>query len=185
MNPWRRLRSLGAMVALGMVLVGATALAGIDSPGAWAAPGATTTSTTTPVTASTPLCQSVPHLDRLVVRRRDAFPQNQMRFSFRSEETVSHPRSVREVAEALCALPVFPGGVHCPVDLGIVYHLAFFASGQRFHIVSVDATGCQIVRGMGTPLWAARSPKFWHTLGNAMGLTKAGNATFQGEGPNG
>jgi hypothetical protein len=136
------------------------------------------------VTASTSLCQSVPHLDRLVVRRRDAFPQNRMRFSFPKEMTVTHSASVREVAEALCALPVFPGGMHCPMDLGIVYHLAFSASGQRFRTVSVDATGCQIVRGMGTLLWVGRSPRFWSTLGEAMRLTHADNATFRGEGPN-
>lgn len=188
MNPNRgRLRSLGAMVMIGMMLVlGGTALTALDGPGASATPLPTTTSTTAPVTSSTPLCQSVPQLDRLVVRRTDAFPQNHIRFTFPNEVTVIHAASVRSVAEALCVLPRMPSTpMYCPVDLGIVYHLTFTASGETIPTVSVEATGCQVVRGLGASRWVARSPRFWQTLGKAMGLVKADNATFRGRGPNG
>jgi hypothetical protein len=140
-----------------------------------------------PASAARPtLCGSVASLDRLVVDRSDAFPQNHMRFSFPAEVTVADATQVRAAARALCSLPNMPTGtISCPADLGIVYDLAFSASGRAFPTVEVDATGCQGVRGLGSERWVARSPGFWPTLGGAMGLASPSYATFRGSGPNG
>ena len=136
--------------------------------------------------ADSTVCGSVPALDRLVVHRSDAFPQNHMRFSFPAEVTVTDAAQVRAAARALCSLPKMPSGTFaCPADLGIVYHLAFFAGGRAFPTVEVDATGCESVRGLGPVRWVARSPGFWSILGRAMGLSSPSNAMFRGRGPNG
>jgi hypothetical protein len=91
---------------------------------------------------------------------------------------------VHAVARALLDLPLPPTGpIHCPADLGIVYRLTFFAGGRALPLVTVQATGCQVVEGLGAPRWAATSPDFWHTLGEAMGLANADYATFRGNGP--
>jgi hypothetical protein len=124
------------------------------------------------------------HLDRLVVRRSDAFPSNRISFSFPSLVTVSDASDVRAVARALLSLPLMPQGMFCPVDLGIRYHLSFLAGDDRVITVSVSATGCEDVNGLGRPLrWVARTPGFWRTLGSAMGLSKPDYATFRGSGP--
>jgi len=139
-----------------------------------------------PTTRARVLCQAVPHLDLLVVRRTDAFPQNHFRFSFPPVVTVSDPARVRDAGTALCALPKMPKGVfNCPADFGIDYHLTFSAAGRSFRTVIVDATGCQQVQGLGPTRWVARSPSFWQLLGEAMGLSNPTNATFSGTGGNG
>jgi len=136
--------------------------------------------------ADSTLCGLVPTLDRLVVRRSDAFPQNHMRFSFRAEVTVTDATKVRAAAQGLCSLPKVPSGTfHCPADFGIVYHLVFSAGAWALSPVEVDATGCEMVRGLGHVRWVARSPEFWPTLGRAMGLSSPSYATFRGRGPNG
>lgn len=132
------------------------------------------------------LCGSVPTLDRLVVHRSDAFPQNHMRFSFPDEVTVADVTKVRAAAQALCSLPKMPtGAISCPADFGIVYHLVFFAGERALPPVEVDATGCQTVRGLAHVRWVARSPEFWPALGRAMGLASPSYSTFRGRGPNG
>ncbi|MHB8456327.1 MAG: hypothetical protein ACYDBS_01345 [Acidimicrobiales bacterium] len=132
------------------------------------------------------LCQSTQNVDRLVVQRSDAFPQNHMHFSFPSELTVSKASAVRNAARALCALPRMPSGaIACPADFGISYRLAFYVGNKALPVVGVDAAGCQEVRGAGAVRWVARSPGFWHTLGTAMGLPRPGYSTFRGTGPNG
>lgn len=136
--------------------------------------------------AGSPLCGSVSTLDRLVVHRSDAFPQNHMRFSFPSEVTVTDATKVRAAARALCSLPRMPTGtLHCPADLGIVYHFAFLAGERALPPVEMGATGCQTVRGLGHVRWVARSPEFWSTLGRALGLSSPTYAMFRGRGPNG
>lgn len=132
------------------------------------------------------LCESVPQLTRLVVRRTDAFPGNHIAFSFPAVVSVNDAASVRQAANALCALPRMPiVAMHCPADLGITYHLTFSAERRTFPPISIDATGCQTVRGLSEVRWVARTPGFWKVLGEAMGLTNSGRETFAGSGPNG
>ena len=136
--------------------------------------------------ARSTLCRPIPSLDRLTVRRTDAFPENHLRFSFPADVTVTDALRVRAAARALCSLPRMPSGVlFCPADFGIVYHLAFTAGERALAPVGVNATGCQWVHGLGRVRWVARSPRFWATLGGAMGLTSPDSATFRGRGPNG
>jgi len=130
------------------------------------------------------LAQNIARLDRLVVWRTDAFPQNHFRFAFPATVAVTDPTAVQAVARALSALPPMPSGnVHCPADLGIIYRLVFAAGDQQFPVVSVDATGSETVRGLGVTRWVATSPDFWHTLGVAMGLAKPDYAIFPGSRP--
>ncbi len=67
------------------------------------------------------------------VRRTDEFPQNHIRFNFPAELTVASSGQARMVADAVCALPRMPSGTFsCPMDLGIAYHLTFWAGGVEF-----------------------------------------------------
>lgn len=129
------------------------------------------------------LQQAVSGLDRLTVERSDAFPQNHIRYAFPATVTVTDVAQVRLVAKALLELPAMPKGLHCPVDLGIVYRLTFSGGGQKLPPVSIRATGCQQVTGLGATRWLATSPGFWHTLGRAMGLAKPDWEAFRGSGP--
>jgi len=177
-NPWVRVVPSAAMALV--VLLAASLLltaCGDDGVAPVARPSAA---------LRAELCKSVPRLDRLIVARSDAFPQNHMRFSFAAKITVADRGHVLEAARALCALPKMPSGtLHCPADLGIVYHLFFSVAGKGFPGVSVGATGCQEVHGLTTTRWVARTPGFWRTLADAMGLVEPSYATFRGAGPNG
>lgn len=131
------------------------------------------------------LCASAGTVTRLVVRRTDAFPQNHFQFSFPTSVVVDDTAAVRRVARALCALPPVPDTtISCPADFGISYHLAFSRAGVRFRVVTLDATGCQTVSGLGRRRWIARSPMFWSVLGTAMKLEHPSSTTFRGSGPN-
>jgi hypothetical protein len=127
------------------------------------------------------LAQELSHLDRLVVQRSDAFPQNHTHFSFPAEVTINDPAQVQAVARALLALPAMPSGpMFIPADLGITYRLIFATADQSLPAIVVAATGAQTVQGLGGTRWVARSPGFWVTLGSAMGLAQPTNATFRG-----
>ena len=127
------------------------------------------------------LCEPGVAVTHLTVHRT---PQNHIKFNFPADVVVASSSQARMVADAVCALPRMPSGTFsCPLDLGIVYHLSFWAGGVEFGAVSVGATGCQVVRGLGVQRWVARSPDFWRTLGVAMGLTRPDLATFQGPPP--
>jgi hypothetical protein len=143
---------------------------------------ATTGSSPAPsASPTTALGLALDHLDRLVVSRRDAFPQNHVDFGFPAKVIVSDPTEVRAVARALLALPAMPTtALNAPIDLGITYRLVFSTPGGRLRAISVAATGTQAVRGLGATRWVARSPGFWHTLGSAMGLARPDYATFRG-----
>ena len=168
---------------VGCLTVALAAVAGGASGVAQAAPR--TTASATPQSAASPpsLCRSIGHLDRLVVRRVDEFPQNGIHFSFPAVTVVSVLPSVQDVAKIACALPRIPIGVmSCVIDLGIYYRLSFTAGTETFPTVVVSATGCQTVRGIGPTRWVASSPNFWRRLGKAMGLTVPTYATFRGTG---
>lgn len=135
---------------------------------------------------SAALCQQLARLTRLVVTRSDRLPQNNTTFSFPARVTVSNPPQGRSVALALCALPYMPkGAIACPADLGIVYQLAFLGPKQAYPPVTVDASGCQGVHGLGPTRWVERSPGFWNSLGSAMGLARPAYAALRGSLPQG
>lgn len=131
-------------------------------------------------------CGSVPQLDKMVVQRTDSFPQNHFRFDFPALVTVTAPARVQGAARALCGLPAMPtgGAINCPADFGISYSVELSAGGEQFALITVDATGCQTVRGVrATASWAETSPGFWQALGNALGLAHPDYPAFRGTGP--
>jgi hypothetical protein len=74
-----------------------------------------------------------------------------------------------------------PAGIFfCPLDLRVLYRLSFTADGRTLRPVTLDASGCEEVSGLGRVRWAARSPHFWHALGKAAGLRHATFQTFAG-----
>jgi hypothetical protein len=74
------------------------------------------------------------------------------------------------VAEAACALPPMPSGaVACPADFGLIYRLTFSADSTELPPVTVEASGCNVVRGLGQARTTARSPGFWRVLRKAEG----------------
>ncbi len=84
-----------------------------------------------------------------------------------------------------------PGNTVC-AHAGDVDHLTISRIGSfpRNHVyftfpsklapVTVDATGCQQVTGLGPVRWTAFSPDFWSVLATAAGIGPADQATFAG-----
>ena len=133
--------------------------------------------------ASMTVCAHARDVDRLTIGRVNQFPQNHERFTFTAQVTVAGAHRSQTVARALCALPVFPSGpiaMSCPADLGISYVLSFTASDSKLAPVTVVATGCQQVSGLGPARWIARPPAFWSVLAIAAGIAPADWATFRG-----
>ncbi|HVB01991.1 MAG TPA: hypothetical protein VNE42_12130 [Acidimicrobiales bacterium] len=127
------------------------------------------------------LCQNIRSLDHLRAHRANAFPQNREVFGFGINRSSSDTMLIREVARALCALPRFPNAtLHCPADLGISYQLTFSARSRTFPQVTLEATGCETVHGLGTTRWTAESPKFWIELGRALNIAHPSSVTFRG-----
>ena len=119
-----------------------------------------------------PLCRSPGAVNHLVVRRTGVISRaGEQRFAFPALVTVTSAAQARTVASALCALPAQPAGVtSCPADFGIGYQLRFAAGRHHFHVVTLQATGCEIVSGLGKPRTIAHTPGFWAVLGRAMRL---------------
>ena len=87
------------------------------------------------------------------------------------------------MAQALCALPVMPSGTFaCPADWAISYRLVF-TGRAGLAPVTAEASGCQVVTGLGAVRWTATSPGFWRTLAQAAGITPADGAVFGGTMP--
>ena len=114
------------------------------------------------------LCGQAGQVTRLVVKRGGRILGLRRHSAFRVKGTVTDPATARSVAAAACALPPMPSGaMSCPADSGLTYRLLFSISGRELAPVSVDATGCGEVRGLGQARWTARSPGFWRTLREA------------------
>ena len=130
--------------------------------------------------AAATVCAHAGGVNRLTIGRVNFFPQNHEYFSFPAKVTVTGARRTQAVAQALCTLPAMPAGTFsCPMDWGITYRLIFTAGDSTLAPVTVDATGCQQVTGLGPVRWIARSPAFWSVLATAAGIP-ADQATFGG-----
>jgi hypothetical protein len=89
------------------------------------------------------------------------------------------PPGPSQVPQASPASICSPGPA--PDHLMIRYNLTFSAPARRFTPVIVNLTGCELVSGLGSPTrWVARSPDFWVTLGEGVGLAHADEASFAG-----
>jgi hypothetical protein len=134
-----------------------------------------------PANATIDVCQARHQLDSLVVTRSQSLPQNHMTYGAPATATVTDAAQVQKVAAQLCSLPAMPSGtISCPMDLGVSYRLTF-ADVQGRGVITVGAAGCQVVNGAGRGARTlAQDQGFWTTLGTAMGLANASQATFAG-----
>jgi hypothetical protein len=156
---------LPAVAALAWVVVGG---------GEHAAPTDTTAGT------GTAACANTRQIDSLTIDRRNPLHQN-FHFVAPAQITVIDAHQAQAVARALCALPPVGHGIYnCPADWGIFYRLRFAAHHHWFQPVTVDATGCRMVTGLGPVRLISGAFGFWSVLGKAAGLGHASLATFAG-----
>ena len=143
--------------------------------------GSITATPAATVSAGSGLCATTQSVQQLSIRRINSLPQNHEHFTFPAHVNVDDPGTARAVAQAACNLPPMPpGGFSCPADWGITYTLSFVVNGIKDPAVTIEATDCQEVWGLGRPRWVARTPAFWSVLGQAIGIPHAGNAAFRG-----
>jgi hypothetical protein len=127
------------------------------------------------------LCSDTNQVDGLTVKRDSALPHNHEHFNFAATVTVSATGKARSVASAVCELPQMPAKpIACGNDAGITYELTFTAKDMKLPAITLRASGCENVLGLGETRWALRSPEFWHVLGIAMGLKHPSQSTFAG-----
>jgi hypothetical protein len=127
------------------------------------------------------VCAHAQDVDGLTIGRVNAYPQNHLRFTFPAQITVTSAGPSQAVARALCALPAMPDvRFSCPMDEGVDYRLVFTAGDSELAPVTLDATGCEQVTGLGPVRWTARSPAFWGVLATAADITSYDQATFRG-----
>jgi hypothetical protein len=142
---------------------------------ATASPGATATQVA--------LCQDTAAVTGLEIMRYHVLRVPELQIAFPDQVTVASPARARAVARALCALPPMPRGMfNCP-DLvaGTTYLLRFTAGGRRLPAVTIEATGCEVVTGVGSARRAATSPGFWRVLATTARLTPPGQSVFSGD----
>src|SRR5262249_26674408 len=130
--------------------------------------------------AGTAACANAMHIDRLTIDRLNPLHQN-FHFAVPAQITVTDARQAQTVARALCALPPVGRGVwSCPADWGIRYRLRFAARHHWLQPVTVAATGCRTVTGLGPVRLISGVFGFWRVLGKAAGLGHASLTTFTG-----
>jgi hypothetical protein len=120
----------------------------------------------TPQSATTP-----PALTSAHIIRTSAFPGNHIP---PFERTVTDAAKVQQLYAMLVALPAMPPGIyHCPVDLGVQYHLTFFTGNTPFTSATVDAGGCGGVTVGNSSHWWARDATFWQQFADDLGVPEA------------
>jgi hypothetical protein len=130
------------------------------------------------------VCAHAGDVDRLTIGRVNFFPRNHVHFTFPAHVAVTGAHRSQAVARALCTLPTMPAGpFSCPMDWGINYRLTFTVGDSKLAPVTVDATGCQQVTGLGPLRWTARSPAFWSVLATSAGIAPADQTPFRGTPP--
>jgi hypothetical protein len=153
------------------------------SPGA-TSPGATSPSATSPSPTATQvaLCRHTASVSGLEIVRNQVVRVPVLQVAFPNQVTVASPAQARAVARALCALPPMPRGIfNCPnLVPGTTYQLRFTAGGRRLPPVTIEATGCEVVTGVGSARSAATTPGFWRVLATAAGLRPPGRSAFSG-----
>jgi len=173
-------------VAAGLVLLaacGTTPAPGSGGAAPAGASGSPGTASTGPRPAQFVLCQDTAGVTALRIVRLPGLRVPQAQAAFPGQATAVSPAHAREVARALCALPAMPHGIlNCPALFpGTSYQLRFTADGRAFPVVTVEATGCETVTGVGQ-VRRALSPAFWRVLATAAGLSPPGQGVFSSPG---
>jgi hypothetical protein len=171
----------GVLAACGSVPVSTTGALSGDAARAPAAPPASASQTGG---TEAVLCRHTATVSGLEIVRNRVNLVPVLEIAFPEQVGVASPARAQAVARALCALPVFPSGVfHCPaLFYGTTYLLDFTANGRRLPAVTIEATGCEAVTGVGPARWAATSPGFWRALARAADLSPPGRSVFAGSG---
>ena len=143
-------------------------------------PGAASRGTTGPQVA---LCRDTASVTGLKIVRDQVARVPELQITFPNQVTVASPARARAVARALCALPLMPRGIlNCPnLVPGTTYLLRFTAVGRQLAAVTIEATGCEVVTGVGPARQATTSPGFWRVLGTAAHLRPPGRSAFSGD----
>lgn len=195
MNPRRGARSGRALrraavalvsVAAGLILLaacGTTPAPGSGGAAPAGASGSPGTASTAPASAQPVLCQDVAAVTGLRIVRLPGLRVPQAQTASPGQVTVPSPAQARAVARALCALPAMPHGIlNCPALFpGTSYQLHFTADGRALPVVTVEATGCDTVTGVGEAR-RALSPGFWRALATAARLSPPGQSVFSSPG---
>jgi len=146
-----------------------------------ASPKATPSPSVSPSAAATQaaLCLHTATVTGLVITRNHVTHIPQLQVGFPNQVSVTSPARARAAARALCTLPALPHGVfNCPnLTVGSTYLLRFTADGRQLPAVSIE-----VVTGVGSARWAAKSPGFWRTLATAANLSPPGRTAFIGGG---
>jgi hypothetical protein len=188
-----RLAPLCAAAALALVMLAACGTSQVPGAGPGASPSPTVAATVAgssgaaiPGTTATQLalCRHTASVTGLEIVRNDVVRVPVLQLAAPNQITVASPARARAVARALCALPLMPRGIfNCPnLVAGTTYLLRFTAGGRRLPAVTVEATGCEVVTGVGPARRAATSPGFWLVLGTAAHLRPPGRSAFSGGG---
>jgi len=178
--------SLGSVLlaACGSVAAPGSAGAPAASGGAAGAPAASPSPSTGVGAGQVALCRDASTVTSLRIVRAPGprIPQEQAVVPGRV--IVTSPAHAREVARALCALPTMAHGpISCPAMFpGTNYQLTFTADGQQLPPVTIEATGCATVTGVG-PVRQALSASFWRVLAVAAGVSPPDQATFASPAP--
>ncbi len=172
-------RALRCVAALGAVAL--AACGSIQASGSGAGPGPTSTAAAGASSSPGParggarssqpaLCRDAATVTRLEIVRNHGIRVPELQPAFPNQVTVTDPALVRAVARALCGLPDMPRGlIHCPALLsGTAFTLHFSVDGRPLPLVTINATGCETVTGVGPVRWAT-SPGFWRVLAKAAG----------------
>jgi hypothetical protein len=96
------------------------------------------------------------------------------------DRTATDAAMVRELHDALLALPAAPLGVNstfCPISWGLGYRLTFARTGTTTRVAVLEADGCRYAH-LGPTDRRATTESFWARLAGALGLYTRGSDLF-------
>jgi|GEM_PF-1988911 len=183
---WLCAAALAAVVlaGCGSISASSTGAGTAASPKASSSPSPSPSVSPSAAATQAALCQHTATVTGLVITRNHVMRVPQLQAGFPGQVIVASPARARAAARAVCGLPSLPRGVfHCPnLTVGSTYLLRFTADGRQLPAVSIEATGCEIVTGVGPVRWAAKSPGFWRALATAANVSPPGRTAFTGGG---
>jgi hypothetical protein len=114
------------------------------------------------------VCGPAAGLDRVVITHIPSPMTSYMHQFLPLGVLVTKPSAVRGLAATLCGLPRASVGAMCPNDTGALYRLAFATRSHALPPVTMRATGCRTVTGLGPVRTWARTPRAWTALREAL-----------------